>query len=130
MADEFIQLAIEGTVYPEASGANGSYACYDEDLSVSDVMASGRMVFEVRGRVRHIDYQYPYFDDELMKKCLSDLRTKKALDVIFAIAGSDTPASSKFVCTSIPNPKYKMSVEGKVYWTDISFSLREIDPYT
>lgn len=123
------QLIIEGTVYPEAVGNDGEYTCEDEVLSEQETMISGRIVEEVRGIVKRITYSYKWFDDTMMRKCLNDLKGKRVVNVTFLQPDTDERITSSFLCTSIPNPRYKMSIEGTPYWTDISFSLREVRPH-
>lgn len=123
------QLIIEGTVYPEAVGSDGEYRCEDEILSEQVEMISGRIVEEVRGTVKRIYYTYKWFDDTLMRKCLQDLKGKRVVNVTFLQPETEGRVSSQFLCTEIPNPQYSMSVEGKPYWTGISFSLREVRPH-
>lgn len=123
------QLIIEGTVYPEAVGSYGEYTCEDEVLSEQEVMISGRMIEEVRGVVKRISYSYKWFDDALMKKCLQDLKGKRVVSVTYLQPDTKERVTSPFLCTSIPNPQYYMTVDGVTYWTNISFSLREVKPH-
>lgn len=124
-----IQLSIEGMAYPEATGSDGSYACEDVQLAQTVEMISGRMVQEVRGTVKQITYTYKYFVDSMMKKCLSDLKSKKALAVVYRIPETNEMQTGNFICTAIPNPSYVFSVGDTVYWEDISFTLREVKPH-
>lgn len=123
------QLIIEGTVYPEAVGNDGEYTCEDEVLSEQETMISGRIIEEVRGTVKNITYSYKYFDNDLMRKCLNDLKVKRVVTVTYLQPDTDSMQTSQFLCTEIPNPTYYMSLDGTPYWTDIKFSLREVNPH-
>ena len=123
------QLIIEGQIYPEADSNTGSYSCEDQVLSKTLTMIAGNIVEEVQGIVTVISYSYPYFDNDLMRKCLQDLKGKRVVTVTFLNPDSNERRTSKFLCTTIPNPKFRMSVDDVPYWTDISFVLREVEPH-
>lgn len=123
------QLIIEGLVYPEATGNDGSYSCQDEVLSRQLQMVSGRLVEEVVGQVTVINYSYKYLDDTFMRQCLQALRVKRVVNVLYRTPESDTLKSGTFLCTAPPNPEYYMSIDKTVYWTNISFTLREVNPH-
>lgn len=129
MKNTAIQLIIEGTQYPEAVGNEGSYRCYEDDLSINLRMAEGNIVQEERGRVTVIEYSYPYFEDSLLKKCLSDLRVKKFVTCLYRDMDNHELKQSEFLCTALSTPSYLMTVNGVTYWTNISFTLREVDPH-
>lgn len=123
------QVIIEGTVYPEATGNDGSYVCQNEILSRQLEMISGDLVEEEVGEVAVISYSYKYFDDDFMRKCLSDLRKKRVVNVLYRSPDSPDLKSGKFLCISPPDPEYYMSIGKTIYWTNISFTLREVKPH-
>ncbi len=120
------QLIINGTAYPETS--SDKYQCYDEDLSKDLRMASGRLVREIRGRIRIIKYQYDYMGDELLRTLLSDLRQPEALTVSYLTPENDTLETSRFRCTDYPKPAVAFSDGGHPKWHDVSFTLEEVSP--
>lgn len=107
------------------------YQCYDDVLGEFPVMISGRMVFEVRGTVKIITYYYEYFDDELRKWCLSNLKKGVELTVNYLDPAKDPGElqSGIFLCTEPPKPVYYFSVDENVYWTKFGFTLREVEPH-
>lgn len=124
-----IQLIIDDIIYPEACGSEGSYRCYEEPLSFSEEMISGRIIEEVRGIVDIIEYSYKYLDDDTLKLCLQSLKRKRKSSVAYLRNGETELITSEFICTSFTNPIYLGYIDGKVYWTNIGFTLREVKPH-
>lgn len=121
---EITQLVINETPYPESD----SYAVYPVDLSEVLYMISGRTVEEIRGSVDTIEYSYKYFDKELLRKCLSDLRSNKVLEVTYLVPESDEMKQGRFICTEKPKPSFGFSSEDGAIWVEISFTLRQEVP--
>lgn len=118
------QLVINETPYPESD----DYKVYPEELGEQLTMISGRLVEEVRGTVDIIEYSYKYFDKDLMRKCLSDLRSKQVLEVTYLVPESDEMKQGRFICTSKPTPRFGFSVDAESYFVEISFTLRQEVP--
>lgn len=123
------QVTINGMEMPETMPEQ--YQCYDEELGEFLVMISGRTVFEVRGTVKVITYYYEYFDDELRKWCLANLKKGSELIVGYLDPAKDPSElqSGRFLCTEPPKPVYYFSVDENAYWTKFSFTLREVEPH-
>lgn len=126
---QLAQLIIEDQVYPEASGNDGTYSCKDVIMSKQLIMISGEMVEEEIGTVAEIRYKYKYFPDDLMRKCLYDLKVKRKVKVAYLSPDQKDLKVSTFLCTEIPNPDYYMEVDGVPYWENIEFALREVEPH-
>lgn len=120
-----VQLIINGTSYPETSG--DKYQVWLEDLGASLRMAGGNLVFEKRGQVYRISYEYDYFRPTLMNKCLQDLRSGNELSVSFLLP-DNTMASGQFRCAKFPTPVFAFSKNGgDSYWHGISFELEGVE---
>lgn len=120
------QLIINGVALPETS--NDKYQCPREPLGRNLEMISGRMVIEARGKVYQITYSYDYMGDALMRPLLEALRSGGVLDVQFLPDNSAEMQRGKFLVTSLTNPTFAFSKNGKAYWHNIAFTLREVKP--
>lgn len=122
------QLIINGTSYPETS--HDKYRVWLEDLGAKLRMAGGNLVFEKRGQVYHISYEYDYFTPEMMNKCLSDLRSGNEINVGFLLP-DNTMASGLFRCIKFPTPVFAFSKgfddDARSYWHGISFELEGVE---
>ena len=122
------QLVINGTTYPETS--HDKYHVWIEDLGQMLRMAAGNLTFEKRGQVYKISYEYDYFDEFHMNKCLSDLRSGNEIDVGFLLPDG-TMSSGLFRCVSFPAPKFafsKRSGDAEVgCWHGIAFTLEGVE---
>ena len=122
------QLVINGTTYPETSG--DKYTVWIEDLGQMLRMAGGNLVFERRGQVYKIRYEYDYFTPFLLNKCLTDLRAGNEVQVGFLLPDG-TSGSGLFRCTSFPQPTFAFSkgfgdsAEGR--WHGIAFELEGVE---
>lgn len=117
------QLIINSTPYPETSG--DKYQVWIEDLGQTLRMAGGNLVFERRGQVYHISYEYDYFRPTLMNKCLQDLRSGGELAVSFLLPDGTT-STGLFRCFKFPTPVFAFSKgtdDPQGYWHGISFEL-------
>lgn len=124
-----VQIILDGEALPETS--NDKYSCYEEELSVSLVMAAGNMVKEIKdpGKVWHVSYSYDYIGDEKFRKILAILRRGDPFNAAVLPDNSDTMVSSRFFCTSLTPPSFAFSRSGKPYWHNLSFELREVEPH-
>lgn len=122
------QLIINGTQYPETSG--DKYRVWKEDLGEKIRMAGGNLVFEKRGQVWHISYEYDYFRQSLMNTCLTDLRSGNELSVSFLLE-DNTYTSGLFRCISFPAPMFAFSKgfddNAQSYWHGIAFELEGVE---
>lgn len=119
------QLIINGTEYPKTS--NDKYKCYKKEIGKSLRMAAGNMVTEVRGKYTIIEYSYDYFEPDLMKKCLVDLRSGLELNVTYLETGEKELSSGMFRCTNLPEPSFAFSRGDKAYWHNVSFVLEAVE---
>lgn len=114
-------------ILPEVTRDN--YSCWEEELSVQAKMISGRMVIEQAGKVWKASYQYDYMGNELMRKVLSVLRSGAPFQAAVLPDLHDEMISSSFIAESVSQPKFAFSRDGKPYWHDFSFTLREEEPH-
>ena len=122
------QLIINNTIYlPQTSW--DKYRCYPSELGTQVDMISGRRVFEVRGQVWVIEYEYDYMGNDLMRQVLSVLRSGKSFPVVFLPDNSNTMESSVFLTQDFPTPSFAFSKAGAPLWHNVSFTLREVSPH-
>lgn len=119
------QLIINGTSYPKAS--RDTYKCYEVDEGTLLQMASGRYVYEARGKRTVIEYTYDYFPDDLAKTCLADLRSGSELEVSY-MTPDGTELNTEFMrCTQFPTPTFAFGRGATAYWHNFSFKLEAVD---
>ena len=122
------QLIINGTVYPETSG--DKYRVWVEDLGQTLRMAGGNLVFERRGQIYHISYEYDYFRPTLMNTCLSDLRSGNELTVSYLLPDGSY-GTGQFRCLKFPTPTFAFSKgfdeDAQGFWHGISFELEGVE---
>lgn len=119
------QLIINGTRYPQAS--RDKYKCYEKELGESQRMINSRLITEIRAYITVIEYNYDYFGNQLMRQCLSDLRSRGDLDVQYLSPTGDTLRQGRFRCTVQPAPTFAFAVGGVPRWHNISFTLEEVE---
>lgn len=121
------QLIINGIVLPYSSG--GNYSAWEEPLSVQLDMISGRRVEEQRGLVWRVSYTYDYMGDMLMRQLLTVIRSGGVLDVQFLPDNGNELLTSTFLRETLTPPVFAFGRDGKAYWHNISFELREVSPH-
>lgn len=125
-----MQLIINDTEYPETNEVEGGYfKCYREELGESLRMISGRRIHEVRGDATIIEYSFPYFEDDMMKQAMADLRSNTELFVLYQDPDTLETNSGFFHCTTRPVPEFLMIHDNKVYWKNITFKLEEVNAH-
>jgi hypothetical protein len=127
MAYQQPQLIINGTVYPVTS--NDKYSAYDAELGESIRMASGKYVFEARGKYTKIEYSYDYFEPELMQICLNDLRSGKELEVAYLPDDGREMQTEKMRCTKLPQPTFAFGRGNTAYFHNVAFTLEGVDAH-
>lgn len=123
---KIVQLIINGVEYPRTS--QDKYKAYPVDLGESLRMASGKLVFEKRGQIMHIDYSYDYMPSTLRLTCLQALYSGEELDVSFLIPGSEEIQTGTFRCTKFPAPPMAFALGQTPYWHNFTFSLEGVYP--
>ena len=93
-------------------------------------MAAGNLVFEKRGQVWHISYEYDYFTPTMMQTCLSDLRSGNELSVSFLLE-DNTMENGQFRAVSFPAPTFAFSKgfgeDARGVWHGIAFELEGVE---
>ena len=120
------QLIINGTPYPEAT--RDRYRSYTRDVGDTLRMADGSLVTEIAYTVAVIEYNYDYFESELMNTCLADLKTGADLQVMYLPPGGDELVADVFTVTTRPSPLFAFSKQNVPYWHNISFTLESVNP--
>ena len=120
------QLIINDIVLPQTS--SDRYQCYPVELSETVEMISGRIVKEVRGWSRVIEYSYDCLDPAVWRTLAAALRSGAALAVDYLpdTAADTELQSGTFIVTSLQNPTFAFSDGGLPVWHNIAFSLREV----
>ncbi len=121
------QLIINGLVLPETS--RDRYSCYEQDIGTQLEMISPRLVTELRGKVQIISWSYDYLGDELCRPLLNVLRSGGSFPVSYLPDTGDTLVTSRFLKTQLTNPTFAFSRNGKAYWHNIAFTLREVSAH-
>lgn len=123
------QIILDKEELPQTS--LDKYACWEEELSVSLVMAAGNMVKEIKdpGKVWHVKYSYDYMGNELCRKVLAILRQGTPFTATVLPDNSDEPVMSQFFCVSLTPPSFAFSRSGVPYWHNLAFELREVEPH-
>ena len=122
------QLILNNSIYlPQTSW--DKYRCYPTELGTQVDMISGRRVFEIRGNVWMIEYEYDYMGNDLMRQVNAVLRSGQSFPVIFLPDNSDEMSSSTFLTQSFPTPTFAFSRGGVGLWHNVSFVLREVQPH-
>lgn len=117
----------EDLVLPESS--RDKFFCWEEDLSVSLPMISGREVIESRGKVWKASYSFDYMGNELLRKVLAVLRSGRPFQAAVLPDDRDEMVSSVFIRESITNPTYAFSRGGVGLWHNLAFTIREERPH-
>ena len=120
------QLIINGVAYPKTS--RDKYKCYRVPAGEQIRMANLEMVYELRGSYTCISYAYDYFEPELMRQCLKDLRGKEELEVSYLPDDGTEMQSGFFRCTKLPQPTFAFGRGGRAYWHNIDFELEAVEP--
>lgn len=122
------QLILNNSIYlPQTSW--DKYRCYPSQLGTQVDMISGRRVFEIRGNVWIIEYEYDYMGNDLMRQVNAVLRSGKSFPVAFLPDDSNTMSTSTFLTQDFPMPSFAFSRNGNPYWHNVSFTLREVRPH-
>ena len=122
------QLILNNSIYlPQTS--RDKYRCYPTELGTQVDMINGRRVFEIRGSVWMIEYEYDYMGNDLMRQVNAVLRSGQSFPVIFLPDNADEMSSSTFLTQSFPTPTFAFSRGGVGLCHNVSFVLREVQPH-
>lgn len=122
------QLILNGLYLPETS--RDKYTCPEEPLVVQVEMVSGRMVQEVRGgKVYRPSYAYDYLPDSVYRPLKQILVSGQSFVAEVLPDDSRELVSSTFLVESFTQPTFAFSRDGKPFWHNIAFTLREVKPH-
>ena len=109
---------------------NDKYECYSEEVGSQLVMISGRVVWETRGHIQKIHYQYDCMGNMLWREIAAFLRSSRAFTVQYLPDDGDDMLTGQFICESLTPPKFAfIGEDGTRYWHNIEFTLREVSPH-
>lgn len=122
-------ILADGIELPHVS--RDRYACWEEELSISKVMAAGNMVKELKdpGKVWRVSYQFDYMGNDLLREVMAILRKGDAFQAAVLPDNQDKYVTSTFFCVSLTAPTFAFSKNGVGLWHNLSFELREVDPH-
>lgn len=111
--------------------SHDKYACWEEELSVTKVMAAGNMVKELKnpGKVWRARYQYDSLGSDLTRRVLALLRQGDSFYASVLPDNSDQMITTKFFCVSLTPPTFSFSKNGVGVWHNLAFELREVEPH-
>lgn len=110
------------------------YECYPEEVGSQIQMISGRVVWESRGHVQKIHYQYDCMGNILWRQVAAFLRSSRSFSVSYLPDDGDEMRSGIFICESLSPPKYAFEGVDTLgrpakFWHNIDFTLREVSPH-
>lgn len=120
------QLIINGVRLPYAG--RDRYQAKEELLGETREMISGRVTTEARGLVYIVRYEYDYMPPDIWSAIFPHLKSKKAFQCAFLTPDGEMKGSS-MVCAELTQPSFAFDINGKAYWHNISFTLREERPH-
>lgn len=127
------QIILNNQIYlPRRS--NDNYACWEEELSETMVMISGRMVKELRNqgkryKVWKTKCTYDALDEATYRAALTILRSGKAFSASVLPDNADEMVSSTFLVESLTPATFAFEKNGKAVWHGLAFQLREVNPH-
>lgn len=121
------QLIIDGVALPEVS--RDKYSCYEDLLTKSVEMISGRTVQEIRGKVWVATYAYDYMGNNLCRQVLAVLRSGKSFTAQVLPDTGDSLITITAICTDLTPPTFAFSRDGVGLWHNLAFSIREVSPH-
>ena len=127
-------LDVEGITLELPESRRGGYCVTRTPLSEELIMASGRMVRELRGNVYEISYQYGYLEESEKNRFLQvcEKGWRQPILCRFLLPSGDM-GESRFFVTEFTWPKFMWSRgENGIprgMWGDFRFHLREVDPH-
>lgn len=122
------QLIIAGLYLPEAT--QGRYSCPEVPLTVQLTMISGRITQEVRGgKVYKPTWQYDYLSDSFYRPLKAVLASGNSFEAAVLPDNKDTLVVGNYIVESFTQPVFAFSRNGKPYWHNIAFTLREVKPH-
>lgn len=120
-----IQAILDDLTLPETD----QYACWEENLSVTAEMISGRKTIEVRGSVWKASWAYGCLDGATTRRLLAILRSKRPIQGAVLPDSGTEMISSTFIVESITNPVFLLEDNGEAVWNGLGFTLREEEPH-
>ena len=107
------------------------YACWEEELSVTKIMAAGNMVKELKspGKVWRVRYQFDYMGNDLMREVMAVLRRGDSFQAAVLPDNAEDYVPAQFFCVSLTAPTFAFSKNGVGLWHNLAFELREVEPH-
>lgn len=124
---EFLQLMIDGVVFP--SSTHDNYSAYEMILTEQMEVADRSIVEEISGWIWKVEYSYDYMGMSKLREALDVLRAGGVHEVSFLPDDSDEWKSGRFIVESLSAPSLAFIRGGAGRWHNISFTLREVTPH-
>lgn len=122
------QLILNNTIVLPQSNRD-RFSCWEEPLSVTVDMISGRQVIESRGKIWKASYSFDYMGNDLLRQVLAVLRSGAPFPALVMPDNQDAMVSSMFICDSIIQPTWAFEKGGKGLWHNVAFTIREEEPH-
>lgn len=122
-------ILTDGIELPHVS--RDRYACWEEELSVTKIMAAGNMVKELKnpGKVWRVRYQFDYMGNDLLREVMAVLRKGDPFRAAVLPDDRDEYITAEFFCTGMTAPTFAFEKNGVGLWHNLTFELREVEPH-
>ena len=126
------QMIIDGIYLPVSSGDR--FACWEEELSTTVEMISGRLVREVRNqggrfKVWRARNSFDYLDPDVYRPLLQVLRSGKVFTAVVLPDDGGEMVSGSFMVTSLSPATFAFRDGGEAVWRGLAFEIREVEPH-
>lgn len=127
MDESTLFLVIDGVEIEDVE--TGDYTAYEEELSISDRMISGRHVEELRATIWVVEVGYASIDSDTMRKLQTELRSRREHELFFLPnTGSTELVTGKFHLTTLPAPTLEKWRPGESpSWSGFTLHFEEIN---
>lgn len=127
-------LIIDGVEISDAEA--GAYSAYEKELGVSDRMADGTRVEELRGKIWVISLTLDGLDQTNLQTLQAQLRTRREHNIVFLPPTGQTElTSSIFHLTELPQPTLDSFLDDDddlpdlQMWSSFSVTFEEVRPH-
>lgn len=113
---------------------NDQYAAWEDVLTTSVEMISGRVVQEVRGRgdrykVWRARIAFDYLEDEVFQAVYPMLKSGKAFSAFVLPPNGTELVGGSFLVESLTDPSFAFDDGGEAVWRGLAFQIREVSPH-
>lgn len=126
------QMIIGGIYLPMSSGDR--YACWEEELSTTVEMISGRVVRELRNqggrfKVWRARNSFDYLEPGVYQPLLQVLRSGKPFSAVVLPDDGSEMVAGTFMATGLTPATFGFRDGGEAVWRGLAFEIREVQPH-